>query len=52
VNPAVVQVLAERGIDVAHPSPKPLSDKGVRAADVIFTMGCGDACRTTGQALL
>ncbi|HEV7146230.1 MAG TPA: arsenate reductase ArsC [Pedococcus sp.] len=44
VNPTVVQVLAERGITLEAPYPKPLSDNVVRAADVIITMGCGDAC--------
>ena len=44
VNPFVIQVLAERGITLATPYPKPLSDNVVRAADVIITMGCGDAC--------
>jgi protein-tyrosine-phosphatase len=44
VNPLVIQVLAERGIALAEPYPKPLSDNVVRAADVIVTMGCGDAC--------
>jgi protein-tyrosine-phosphatase len=43
VNPIVIQVLAERGITLAAPYPKPLSDNVVRAADVIITMGCGDA---------
>jgi protein-tyrosine-phosphatase len=44
VNPVVIQVLAERGITLDAPYPKPLSDNVVRAADVIITMGCGDAC--------
>ena len=44
VNPVVIQVLAERGITLALPYPKPLSDNVVRAADVIITMGCGDTC--------
>ena len=44
VNPTVVQVLAERGIPLTEPYPKPLTDTVVRAADVIVTMGCGDAC--------
>jgi len=44
VNPMVIQVLAERGISLATPYPKPLSDNVVHAADVIVTMGCGDAC--------
>ncbi|WP_176451655.1 arsenate-mycothiol transferase ArsC [Enemella dayhoffiae] len=44
INPQVVQVLAERGIPLTTAYPKPLSDSVVRAADVIITMGCGDAC--------
>ena len=44
VNPDVVTVLAERGIDLAEAFPKPLTDRVVQAADVIVTMGCGDAC--------
>ena len=40
----VVEVLAERGILLTEPYPKPLTDTAVRAADVIVTMGCGDAC--------
>lgn len=44
ILPEVVTVLAERGIDLAEAFPKPLSDSVIRAADVIVTMGCGDAC--------
>ena len=44
VNPLVIEALAERGISLHTPYPKPLSDNVVRAADVIVTMGCGDAC--------
>ncbi|MBW3548103.1 MAG: arsenate reductase ArsC [Actinobacteria bacterium] len=44
INPAVAQVLAERGLDVSREFPKPLTDEAVRAADVVVTMGCGDAC--------
>jgi protein-tyrosine-phosphatase len=44
VNSAVVQVLAELGIDLEDAFPKPLTDEVVRAADVVITMGCGDAC--------
>ncbi|WP_114907613.1 low molecular weight phosphatase family protein [Ornithinimicrobium murale] len=44
LNPAVVEVLAERGITLTDAYPKPLSGDVVRAADVIITMGCGDAC--------
>jgi protein-tyrosine-phosphatase len=44
VNPAVVAVMDEIGIDVSREFPKPLTDDAARAADVIVTMGCGDAC--------
>ncbi|XRQ09810.1 arsenate reductase ArsC [Actinomadura welshii] len=44
VNPAVAQVMAEIGIDLRGASPKPLTDDAAREADVIVTMGCGDAC--------
>jgi len=44
VNPVAVAVMAERGIDLSKAAPKRLSDAGVRAADVVVTMGCGDAC--------
>jgi protein-tyrosine-phosphatase len=44
VNPAVATVLRERGLDPDREFPKPLTDDVTRAADVIITMGCGDAC--------
>lgn len=44
VNPAAVQAMRERGIDITGEYPKPWTDEIVRAADVIITMGCGDAC--------
>ncbi len=44
VNPAVVEAMAEVGLDIAQEFPKPLTDEVVRAADVVITMGCGDAC--------
>jgi protein-tyrosine-phosphatase len=44
VNPAAVEAMAEVGIDIASEFPKPWTDEVVRAADVIITMGCGDAC--------
>jgi arsenate reductase len=44
VNPAAVEVMAEVGIDIATEFPKPWTDEIVRAADVVITMGCGDAC--------
>jgi protein-tyrosine-phosphatase len=44
LNPAVVAAMAELGIDLSREFPKPLTDQVVRAADVVITMGCGDAC--------
>jgi arsenate reductase (thioredoxin) len=44
INPAAVAAMAERGIDIAGEYPKPWTDEVVRAADVVITMGCGDAC--------
>jgi arsenate reductase len=44
INPAVVEAMAEIGIDLAREFPKPLTDDVVRASDVVVTMGCGDAC--------
>jgi arsenate reductase (thioredoxin) len=44
VNPAAVAAMAERGIDISGEYPKPWTDEIVRAADVVITMGCGDAC--------
>jgi arsenate reductase len=44
INPTVVEALREVGIDVSREFPKPLSDDAVRAADIVVTMGCGDAC--------
>lgn len=44
LNPRAVEVLAELGIDMGGAFPKPLTDDVVRAADVVITMGCGDAC--------
>ena len=44
INPAAIQTLAERGIELTEAFRKPLTDDVVRAADVIITMGCGDAC--------
>ena len=44
VNPAAIAAMAERGIDISSEFPKPWTDETVRAADVVITMGCGDAC--------
>jgi len=44
VNPAAVEAMAEVGIDITNEFPKPWTAEIVRAADVVITMGCGDAC--------
>jgi arsenate reductase len=44
VNPAAAHAMAEVGIDIVDEYPKPWTDEIVRAADVVITMGCGDAC--------
>ena len=44
INPAVVEVMAELGLDLSREFPKPLTDDAVHAADVVVTMGCGDVC--------
>ena len=44
INPAVVAVMDEIGIDLSKEFPKPISDEAVEASDVIVTLGCGDAC--------
>jgi arsenate reductase len=44
IHPAVRDVMAEIGIDVSQEFPKRLTDEVVQAADVVITMGCGDAC--------
>jgi protein-tyrosine-phosphatase len=44
INPAVVEAMAEVGVNMSEEFPKPLTDEVVRAADVVITMGCGDAC--------
>ncbi|MSO41958.1 MAG: arsenate reductase ArsC [Solirubrobacterales bacterium] len=44
INPAVIEAMEEVGVDLSQEFPKPLSDEFVRAADVVITMGCGDAC--------
>ena len=43
-DPAAIEAMAERGIDISAEYPKPWTDEVVRAADVVITMGCGDAC--------
>jgi arsenate reductase (thioredoxin) len=44
INPAVVEAMREVGIDISGEFPKPWTDEILRAADVVVTMGCGDAC--------
>lgn len=44
VNPTVVEVMTQRGLDLGSEFPKPITDDFIRAADVVITMGCGDAC--------
>jgi arsenate reductase len=44
LNPRVVEAMREVGIDISRELPKQLADEHVRAADVVITMGCGDAC--------
>lgn len=44
INPVVVEAMAEVGLDLSEEVPKQLSDESVEAADVVVTMGCGDAC--------
>jgi arsenate reductase len=45
VNPAVIEVMREIGLDLSSEFPEPLTDEIVQAADVVITMGCGDECR-------
>jgi protein-tyrosine-phosphatase len=44
INPAAVLAMAELGVDLSDEFPKPLTNDAVSAADVVITMGCGDAC--------
>ena len=44
LNPSVVAVLEERGLDPSREFPKPLTEEAARAVDVVVTMGCGDTC--------
>jgi arsenate reductase (thioredoxin) len=44
INPVAVEAMAEVGIDIGQEFPKPWTDEVVQAADVVVTMGCGDAC--------
>jgi arsenate reductase (thioredoxin) len=44
IDPVVVAAMRELGVDVTREFPKPLTDDVLRAADVVVTLGCGDAC--------
>src|SRR5919109_3747025 len=44
INPNAITALEELGVDMSEEFPKPLTDEVVRAADIVITMGCGDAC--------
>jgi arsenate reductase len=44
INPEVITAMAELGLDLSQEYPKPMTDEFVKAADVVITMGCGDAC--------
>ena len=44
INPEVITAMAELGLDLSQEFPKPMTDEFVQAADVVITMGCGDAC--------
>jgi protein-tyrosine-phosphatase len=44
INPAAIEAMKERGIDISGEYPKLWTNEVVRAADVVITMGCGDAC--------
>ena len=44
LNPSVVEAMREIGVDISAELPKPLTGNMVKAADVVITMGCGDAC--------
>ena len=44
INPAVLQVMQEVGLDLSRELPKPLTTDAVQGSDVVITMGCGDAC--------
>lgn len=44
INPQVIRAVSELGLDLSQEFPKPLTDDAVRAAHVVITMGCGDAC--------
>ena len=45
INAVAVEDMLEEGIDIAHNTPKSLTDEAVQASDVVITMGCGDTCK-------
>lgn len=45
INAVAVEAMLEEGIDIAHNTPKILTDEAVQASDVVITMGCGDTCK-------
>ena len=45
INPIAIAAMLEEGIDISHAQPKLLTDETVGSADVVITMGCGDACK-------
>jgi protein-tyrosine-phosphatase len=44
LNRGAVEAMGEAGIDISAELPQPWADEVIRAADVVVTMGCGDAC--------
>ena len=44
INPVAIEAMDELGVDISRELPKPLTDDAVEVADVVITMGCGDAC--------
>jgi protein-tyrosine-phosphatase len=44
IDPAVTEAMGELGVDLSEQFPKPLTEEAVQGADVVITMGCGDAC--------
>lgn len=44
VNPAAVEAMSERGIDISHAQPRRWADSDLEMVDVVITMGCGDEC--------
>jgi len=51
INPAVIEAMSEIGLDLSQEFPKPLTDEVVEAADVVVTMGCGDACPSPSRPI-